>query len=124
NPDFGEIVAGTLGRGVFEISTQVEGPRAVAVAPSTPTSPGLTSVIVTFDHPVDPRTFTASNVQLSGPTGPVTVLAVNDTDPIDHLTFQVVFLPQVFDGVYSLTLSPSIQDLVGNKMDQNGNIVN
>src|SRR5207245_11397154 len=47
-----------------------------------------------------------------------------DTDPIDHLTFQIVFLPQVFDGVYNITLAPGIQDLVGNRLDQNGNMIN
>ncbi|HLJ97755.1 MAG TPA: DUF4214 domain-containing protein [Gemmataceae bacterium] len=122
--DFQEVVAGTLGRGAFTLSTQVEGPRVLTVSPNTPTSPGLTSVTLAFDHPVDPRTITPSNVQLAGPSGPVTILAVNDTDPINHMTFQVVFLPQVLDGVYTLTVTPTVQDLVGNKMDQNGNMVN
>ncbi len=38
SPDYEEIVAGTLGRGAFVISTQIQGPRVMAAVPSTPTS--------------------------------------------------------------------------------------
>src|SRR5206468_565280 len=125
SPDYQEIVAGTTGRGVFMISTQYEGPRVLSAAPNTPASPGLAMVTVTFDHPVDPRQFTPANIQtFTGPNGPVTVLAVNDLDPVDHLTFQIVFLPQTADGVYTLTLASTIQDFLGNRMDQNGNNTN
>jgi hypothetical protein len=97
--DYQEIVAGTLGRGAFEISIQVEGPRVVGVTPTTPTSPGLSSLIVAFDHPVDPRTFTPGNIQsLTGPLGPITVMAVKDTDTLNHQTFQIVFAPQASMG--------------------------
>jgi photosystem II stability/assembly factor-like uncharacterized protein len=123
--DYEELVAGTLGRGAFTISTQHEGPRVVGVTPGAPASPGLSSVTVTFDHPVDPRKFTIANIQtLTGPNGPITPLAVNDLDPVNHQSFQIVFLPQTTDGIYSLTIAPTVQDFLGNNMDENGNGIN
>lgn len=123
--DYEEVVAGTLGRGVFVLSTQVEGPRVLSAAPATPTSPGLSSLTVTFDHPVDPRTFTVGSIQsLTGPSGPIPVLAVNDVDPSNHQVFQILFAPQIADGLYSLTIAPTVQDFIGNPMDQNGNMIN
>jgi photosystem II stability/assembly factor-like uncharacterized protein len=123
--DYEELVAGTLGRGAFMISTQFEGPRVVAISPAAPANPGLAAITLTFDHPVDPRLFTAGNVQiLSGPGGPITVMAVNDLDPVNHQTFQIIFAPQLIDGIYNFTLAPTVQDFLGNPMDQNGNMIN
>ncbi len=121
---FEKLVAATLGRGVFQISTDQTGPRIVSVGPAVPASPGLSSVTVTFDEAVDPRTFTASTVRsLSGPLGPIQVLGVNDLDPTRHTSFQITFLPQLADGVYRLVLGPSIADLLGNRLDQNQNTI-
>jgi hypothetical protein len=115
NQNYEELVAGTLGRGVFMISTQFTGPNVTSAAPSTPAAPGLATITVTFDHPVDPRTFTPSSIQsLTGPGGPITVLAVNDMDPVNHETYQIVIPAQILDGVYSLTIGSSIQDFEGN----------
>ena len=123
--NYEELVAGTLGRGVFMISTQHNGPRVVSESPANPASPGLSSITVTFDHPVDPRTFTPANIQsLTGPDGPITVLAVNDIDPVNHERFQITFLPQITDGIYGLTIAPTVEDFLGNQMDQSGNGLN
>jgi hypothetical protein len=113
--NYEEIVAGTLGRGAFVISTQFTGPTVMSAAPNTPASPGLSAITVTFDHPVDPRTFTPSSIQtLTGPGGPIGVLAVNDMDPINHQTYQILFPAQILDGLYNLTIAPSVQDFLGN----------
>jgi photosystem II stability/assembly factor-like uncharacterized protein len=113
--NYEEVVAGTLGRGAFVISTQFTGPAVTAAAPMTPVSPGLAAITVTFDHPVDPRTFTTGSIaSLTGPGGPIQVLAINDLDPINHQTFQIIFPAQILDGVYNLTIGSAIQDFIGN----------
>jgi hypothetical protein len=121
NQNFEEIVAATQGRGAFEISTDHIGPHIVAVNPSTPVSPGFSAVTVTFNKPVDPRTFTLSQIPtFIGPNGPITPLSIRDVDPSTHQSFQITFLPQVLDGNYTLSVGPNIQDFLGNPMDQNG----
>src|SRR5262249_30171368 len=123
--DYEELLVGTVGRGAFMLSTQFDGPRVIAAAPTTPTSPGLSAVTVTFDHPVDPRTFTPGNIQsLTGPIGLIAVVAVKDIDPANHQVFEIDFGSQVVDGVYSVTIAPTVQDFIGNPMDQNGNTIN
>ncbi|MCI0704510.1 MAG: FG-GAP-like repeat-containing protein [Planctomycetia bacterium] len=54
------LAAATQGRGVFTISTARSGPAIVSVTPTSPVNSGaLTEITVTFNTPVDPRTFTA-----------------------------------------------------------------
>jgi photosystem II stability/assembly factor-like uncharacterized protein len=125
DPVFNKLVAATEGRGVFQISTQVVGPRVVSMTPGTPVLPGVNSIIVNFNEPVDPRSFTLSQIQtFTGPNGLVTPLAINDLDPINHQSFQITFLPQVKDGTYTITIGPNIRDFLGNAMDQNNNLIN
>jgi hypothetical protein len=125
NADYRQLVVATLGRGVFKISTNTNGPRVTAISPNTPVSPGLSSVTVTFNEPVDPRSFTTGSVNLiQGPGGPITPLSVRDLDPINHLSYQINFLPQLADGVYTVSIGPNILDFQGNTMDQNQNGIN
>jgi hypothetical protein len=122
---FEELAAATEGAGTFVIHTDIQGPVVVSVSPTTPTLPGIQSVTVTFNKPVDPRTFPLSQIDaLNGPDGPITPLSITDADPVNHQVFVINFLPQKSDGVYSVTIGPNIQDFVGNPMDQNGNFIN
>src|SRR5581483_1189237 len=122
---FEKLVAGTLGRGVFQISTDRIGPKVIGFSPGLPASPGVSSVTLTFDSPVDPRTFLPSSVlSFTGPNGPIQVLSIKDVDPATHLVFQINFLSQTTDGTYSMTLAPTITDLGGNLLNQNGNFIN
>jgi hypothetical protein len=120
------LAVATEGRGTFQISTSLQGPHVVSVDPATPVAPGLSAVMVRFSQPMDPRTFTTDSIRiLSGPGGPITPRSVVDQDPFgDHMSFQINFFPQSSDGVYNLTLAPTIRDLVGNPMDQDGNGIN
>jgi photosystem II stability/assembly factor-like uncharacterized protein len=125
NQDFERLVAATKGRGVFQINTDFIGPKVVSIDPGNPTFAGLSAVQITFDKPVDPRTFTPAQVKvLFGPNGPITPLAINDLDTVDHMTYAITFLPQSTDGRYTLSIGPDIKDFLGNSMDQNGNQVN
>jgi hypothetical protein len=120
--NYERLVAATQGRGVFEISTDRAGAHVASFSPVSPSSPGLRSITVTFNKPVDPRTFTTAAVQsLRGPGGPIPVDSVVDLDPTNHLTYEILFQPQTQDGTYTLVLSQTITDFVGFQLDQNQN---
>jgi hypothetical protein len=120
--NYERLVAATEGRGIFEISTDRAGAHVVSFSPITPVSPGLRSITVTFSKPIDPRTFTpAAVLSLRGPGGPIQVNSVVDLDPTNHLTFEILFQPQIQDGNYTLVLSQTITDFVGFQLDQNQN---
>ncbi len=119
---FNLLVIGTQGRGAFQISINTSGPAVASVTPSTPVNPGLSSIVVNFNESVDPRTFTLNQIlQLSGPGGPITPLSVKDLDLVNHNSYQINFLPQSLDGVYTLTLGTGIKDFTGLALDQNQN---
>src|SRR5262249_2115245 len=118
-------VVATQGRGTFEIDTDIHGPRVMNLNIQTPVLPSVSSIIVSFDKPVDPRTFTTDDVRsILGPNGPITPLDVLDLDPVNHQNYTIEFVPQSGDGIYSVTLGPNIADFVGNLMDQNNNGLN
>ena len=122
NTTFNELVVATLGRGAFSISINTNGPAVKSVTPATPVSPGLSSIIVNFNEAVDPRTFTLSQIlTLQGPAGPITPLGITDLDLVNHDSYQINFLPQTQDGVYTLTLGTGIEDFTGLPLDQNQN---
>lgn len=117
------LYAATLGRSVFSISTNNSGgPFVKSVSPGVPGSAGLSSVTVTFNEPVDPRSFTLAQVKkLTGPDGNIPVLAINSLDTTNDKVYQIVFPSQLKDGVYTITLSSQIQDFQSNLLDQNRN---
>jgi photosystem II stability/assembly factor-like uncharacterized protein len=123
------VAVATFGAGTFTISTDQTGPQVVAIVPSTPTGPGLTTVQVVFNEAVDPRSFTPGTVRsFQGPNGPIAVLSVTPapnplTARVDNTFFDISFLPQTTDGVYTLTLAPTVRDFVGNVLDQNRNAI-
>jgi hypothetical protein len=125
DPVFEKLAVATQGRSAFEINTDLSGPAVAGVNPSTPTLPGIASFTLTFNKPVDPRTFTTSQIRIfQGPGGPIVPLSIVDADPVNHQVFVVNFLPQQADGIYTVSIGPNITDFVGNPMDQNGNGIN
>ncbi len=79
NAAFEVLAVATQGRGVFTLSTARFGPAITLVAPASPTTDGaLNSLDVTFNTPVDPRTFTADSN--NAPRTLLTLLALNSTD--------------------------------------------
>ncbi len=142
SPSLGEIVAGTLGRGVFVLSTDHTGAHVVSVTPSTPVAdnPGLSSVTVTFNKAINDPSFTPAQVDsitgpngvviwnpATSPAGTITVTDISVTPPGQsnpHNTFQISFPTQTADGVYTFVIGPNITDLIGHPMDQNQNGIN
>ena len=128
------LVAGTEGRGAFEISTNEEGAHVVSVTPATPVNPyspaagqgPLSSVTVTFNESI--ASFPLSAVDsIVGPNGAITPLSVTNVStfspgfPNPDNVWQITFAPQTADGVYTITIGPDILDQLGHEMDQNQN---
>ncbi len=102
------------------------GPHVVASSAigSVNTAAGLNSFDVTFNEEVNPATFTASEVTLSGPNGAITSVTVSAVSGSNDHEFKVSFPGQTTPGTYTLTVGPSVKDWYGNAMNQNGNGVN
>lgn len=82
NPTFEILAAATQGRGVFTISTARSGPAIVDVTPATPVDNGpLTQVNVTFNTPLDPRTFNADQNNIARTV--LSLIALTTTDVAD-----------------------------------------
>ncbi len=108
----GEVHRISLGAGPRVISSGVSGFYTTEV--------GISDDVITFDRPVNPASLTASQVQLTGPNGPIAVTispfgAGNDTQ------FDLHFAEQVQPGTYTLVIGPDVTDFNGNPMDQNEN---
>ncbi|TVS19950.1 MAG: hypothetical protein EA424_06450, partial [Planctomycetaceae bacterium] len=97
------------------------GPRVVAQIPALQTSAPFTQLTFVFDEPINPVSFTTSDVtQFIGPGG------ANLTTQLTSVTVSgnqatVTFNAQSAQGTYIMRIGPDIEDLVGNKMDQNAN---
>ena len=89
NPNLEVLAAATQGRGVFTLSTARSGPAVVSVTPTTPVDNGpLTQVNVTFNTPVDPRTFNAD--QNNAPRTVLALIALTSLDVADTRTAELV----------------------------------
>jgi subtilisin-like proprotein convertase family protein len=123
----------------------INGLRVVSTTPTNdPTDPnphtmaapaGLKSLIITFNYPVDPATFSLSDVTLRGPSqatpsNPIVPLqtltdlttGAGGTNLHDRwmVTVQNVNGLTAY-GDYTLTLGPDLRDRAGNQMNQNDN---
>ena len=114
--------------GILNVGAAVantDGPYVVSATPDGPinSSGGFSSVQLTFNEEINPATFSAAQVTLTGPggvipAGELTVTAVTGSN--DH-EFDVSFPAQTAAGTYSLKAGPDIQDWYGNEMNQNRN---
>jgi subtilisin-like proprotein convertase family protein len=92
-----------------------------ATADNLTNPPGMSSITVTFDIPVDPATFHASDVSLTGPNGTVAVNAPTSSAGGTVWTITFVSGAQTTNGNYTLVLSDTIKDTNGHFIDQNEN---
>jgi methionine-rich copper-binding protein CopC len=91
-------------------------PQIIDQTPAANTFGSVNTVEVTFNEPVNPDTFTADQVSLAGPQGPVAVDAVTPVKGSDNTQFDITFSDQTALGYYSLVIGPDIQDLNGTPM--------
>ena len=121
----GKVTTGGIVNAAAAVAN-TDGPYVITGVPdgSINSSSGLSSIQLTFNEEINPATFTASQVTLSGPNGAisgVTVAAVSGSN--DH-QFTISFPAQAAVGSYTLKVASSIQDWYGNSLNQNRNGVN
>jgi subtilisin-like proprotein convertase family protein len=85
--------------------------QVTSALPGGPAANTLGKVKVTFDRAVAPWSFTAADVQITGPGGKVvTVSAVNLVPGTANRTFEVTFPTQTAAGTYSMKIGPEVMD--------------
>ncbi|HJN66959.1 MAG TPA: Ig-like domain-containing protein [Pirellulales bacterium] len=128
-------------------SVDTSGPAIVGATLASPTSLGNVAgpasnqgrhVLVTFNEPIDPCSIDPADITMHGPNGRVpvrSVAAVNLAGTQHGRQLLVEFSTTPYPGSktnpgsnsaniygnYTLTVMPTLRDLVGNVMDQNGN---
>ena len=121
-------VAGQVPDDEYTATFTLQGPKVVAssVAEGTDFLPGaFSSVVVTFNEPINPTTFTTDEVQLADANGSIdlTGLTVSPVAGSNNTQFRIQFAPLTTTGAYVMTVGPDIRDLYGHRMDQNGNFI-
>ena len=96
------------------------GPRITNMTPAITVNPPVSSVDVSFDIPIKASTFTAADVTITGPSGPI---AATSVIPVSGNTYRINFSAQTANGLYTLRVGPNVDELAANLsgMDQNGN---
>jgi methionine-rich copper-binding protein CopC len=101
------------------------GPRVTGSSFTGAAANTFDRVRVTFSEPVNPTTFTAADVVLTGPNGQaVAVSGVSAVPGTNNTQFDIQLPAQSAPGTYTLTVGPAIADLAGNLMNQDGDALN
>jgi hypothetical protein len=111
------VVGGEIDIGAYQTQGPVAGARVVFSAPGGVTDPPVDHVRLTFNHPIDPTTFTPAQASLSGPAGAIALTAVAAVSGSGGQQFDLSFVAQSQPGGYSLSASPAVQDVYGNPLD-------
>jgi hypothetical protein len=101
------------------------------IVPLTPTTPAVTPVFpqfgpvstgqVNFNTAINPATFTADDIVITGPGGAaVTVLSVTPVAGTGNTRFNYTFTPQNAAGIYTVVIGPDVRDAFGDQLDQDG----
>ncbi len=121
----GKVTTGGIVNAAAAVAN-TDGPHVVSSSPvgSADSAAGLGGFQVTFNEEINPATFGASQVSLTGPNGAIGGLTVAVVPGSNDHEFTISFAGQTTPGAYTLTVGPDIQDWYGNEMNQNGNGVN
>ena len=108
-------------------TSDLYGPKVTGLAPVTvPADAGpLSQIVLTFDEPVDPASFTGQDVSAADPQGhavePVTVSPVPGSGDTQ---FALTFPGQDVRGTYHFSVKSSVADAAGNLMNADGDYIN
>jgi subtilisin family serine protease len=108
----------------FRISTaDVVSPRVVGVTPNgTGVALPLTTFDVEFSEAIDPTTFDAADITLTGPLGAISLASAPTPVGSDGKHFTITLATPYYPaGAYTLTVTSNLSDLLGNLLDQNAN---
>jgi hypothetical protein len=113
---------GDVGQYSLKVSEKT-GARIVSSQLSPVGSTEFASLVVTFNEPINPLTFTTVDVRINGGAAGAGVTQVAS---LDQFSFVITFVkPTNTTGAYwSVAIGPDINDFFGNKMDQNANGIN
>jgi hypothetical protein len=109
--------------GILNAAAAVANTEGAYIVTSTPNGSGtgsspLSAIQVTFNEEINPATFTASQVSLTGPGGTISGITVAAVSGSNNHKFTISFPSQTGGGAYTLALASSIQDWYGNALDQ------
>ncbi len=100
----------------------VPGPVVNGTGPTNFIQSSLDHFRVIFDAPIDASTFTATDVTVAGPTGPVAVLSVVADPASGNTEFDIQFQPQTTSGSYQVNIGVDpgdpIRDGSGDPLNQ------
>jgi len=99
-------------------STPGTAPQVTAFVPSATGSTHVSYVTVTFNEAVNPATFTAADVSLTGPNGAVAITGVSAVAGSGNTKFQIFFSTQRAVGIYKMSIGPNVLDAAGHHMAQ------
>src|SRR5205823_602262 len=92
-------------------------PVITSATSSRPSANTLASVRVTFDQSVNPSTFSAADVALTGPSGqPIAVTGVKVVTGSRFPSTALFRSTQTASGTYSLRIGPEVMTPAGTKM--------
>ena len=121
----GKVTTGGIVNAAAAVAN-TDGPSVVSGTPdgSINNPSGLSSVQLTFNEEINPATFTAAQVTLTGPNGPISGVTITPVSTSNDHEFTIAFPAQTAAGSYTLKVGPDVQDWYGNDMNQNRNGVN
>jgi RHS repeat-associated protein len=91
------------------------GPYATRHDPAGDIAGTITYFNVWFSERINMNTLNPSSVTIQGPSGSITLTAINE----NGLNCYRINIPaQTTYGVYNITFLPTVEDVIGNKMDQ------
>jgi hypothetical protein len=110
---------------VYTATFAIQGPRIIAQTPSGNNNfPNTVNhVRLTFNEPINPSSFDASDVFIHGPSGGVPVNSVTAVAGSNNTQFDINFALQTKTGNYDVLVLPFVTDLFGNPLDQDQDFV-
>lgn len=119
----GNFIEGEFPGDAYEAPFAIVGPAVLSTTPNSTTG-SVFSLRVTFNEPMNVSSFMPDKItSFTGPTGPISVLAVMPVPGSKLTQFDVVFPPQTAAGHYTMMIGPYIRDVFDNSMDQDGNLI-
>jgi hypothetical protein len=101
--------------GSYYTSTTYVAPMVIAQSPSGQLNRFVSYMDVTFNQPVDPGTFTNTDLVLTTPSGSIPASQITLASG-DGSTWRIGFPTQTANGDYSLTVGPHVANLFGQEM--------
>ena len=109
---------GYLGTYTVDGFRVASGPLVVESTPRGVVDSALPSVRLTFEHAIDPTTFSPEDVTIAGPAGAVDVTAIVPVPGTGNRQYDIQFPTQTTPGNYDLTVAADVLDPAGNRMNQ------